>query len=823
MFFVLTSYGLSIQNNIPTLGTLDYKLGDASGYTPDTTATGLTGAIVKTGKTASGSLNGSRVETSSLVKFSIVLDFNDGPYTFGEAALYHNGNLVAIGANSTPYKKIPQTYDPVSTATTTYDPDGNSITVDCYLPLDGNNPYGYGSVSNSDDILSVGRYNSVDRLPQAGTAKPNVWITPSPRTDPLVDAANADATMNVLCTTTDEGLWSIEGYEQIQAIGTLSANATAGATLVNYTLTQGATPALATATPGTYIIQFISGPSRGYVRTLTTASSTNFGLRVPLATSANTGDQFIVLASSRLDASALSILNGLSPLLTAAILNSLIDNPPNKMLRIDGANKMTAQLNFGDNRGVNLADPIDPKDAVNKGWVENFLSGAQGGFDAVLRAFDALAEKAFMKDGSVKATGNFVMGNSRITNMAQGVEDFDAVNLKQLKCFIADLSTELLQTLEAMIAELSSRVFFRDGSAPATGNFQMANFRITGLGNGVDSTDAVNKGQLDDLRDAIDGSETKIIESESITGSGNGTAATPYQIKLRLSPDEDNLLQIRANGVYYGTKAPDYIRNQYVDPVNGSDSNIGSRAAPLKTIAFAVKRIPANTNGNNINLHESGIHNWPSSEYVALYTPSVNFYTYGPNTDAAKTAWTFAGWPWWGSATAPHATIKLVPNAEVYPGANKLRSTVLGLAPTATILFAGIDIHLGDATTPAATDIPEWRGMFTGSGKINLYDSKLSFGTGASYFITAGVTEGSPVFNVNASSFEDSGGGASQRVVYAAGGSVSGAIYQRNTPGWNSGMPRASWASYFEVSDTARAANYIVGSPFSVDSAPLNP
>lgn len=45
--------------------------------------------------------------------------------------------------------------------------------------------------------------------------------------------------------------------------------------------------------------------------------------------------------------------------------------------------------------------------------------------------------------------------------------------------------------------------FCRDGRAVATGNFKMGNFKITGMANGASSNDAVNKSQLDSTQSTL--------------------------------------------------------------------------------------------------------------------------------------------------------------------------------------------------------------------------------------------------------------------------------------------------------------------------------
>ena len=58
-----------------------------------------------------------------------------------------------------------------------------------------------------------------------------------------------------------------------------------------------------------------------------------------------------------------------------------------------------------------------------------------------------------------------------------------------------------------------------------------------------------------------------------------------------VSPDAGNLLEQRANGLYYGTQASADIRNLHVSSVSGNDSNSGTREAPLRTIQAAVDRL----------------------------------------------------------------------------------------------------------------------------------------------------------------------------------------------------------------------------------------
>lgn len=99
---------------------------------------------------------------------------------------------------------------------------------------------------------------------------------------------------------------------------------------------------------------------------------------------------------------------------------------------------------------------------------------------------------------------------------------------------------------------------------------------------------------------------------------------------------------------YYGIEPPANLANQYVDPVNGRDTNNGSRASPLRTIARALDNLPTGTRAA-IHLHEDAVHYLKSSERRAL-DKTVWFYTYGSDTDNAQAQWDadLSGWGWYG-------------------------------------------------------------------------------------------------------------------------------------------------------------------------------
>ena len=59
--------------------------------------------------------------------------------------------------------------------------------------------------------------------------------------------------------------------------------------------------------------------------------------------------------------------------------------------------------------------------------------------------------------------------------------------------------------------------FCRDGRAVATGNFKMGNFKVTGMANGESTNDAVNKGQLNSVQSTLQANIDEITALLAVT------------------------------------------------------------------------------------------------------------------------------------------------------------------------------------------------------------------------------------------------------------------------------------------------------------------
>ena len=225
--------------------------------------------------------------------------------------------------------------------------------------------------------------------------------------------------------------------------------------------------------------------------------------------------------------------------------------------------------------------------------------------------------------------------------------------------------------------------------------------------------------------------EKALAESKAYTDGKTTELANKLNFCNALSPRSGNLLQadVQPDGsckFYYGIEPPADLVNQYVDPVNGQDSNIGSRASPLRTIIEAVDRLPTGTNGS-IHLIDNAVHYWTSSNRRYI-DKVIRFYPYGAATDAAQAAWDAAisGWYWLGWQNSPRATIKFQYDelrGPAEPG--KYLGVCINVNNGMSVYFNGINF----VTPNQASDITAvdcWKAAITGNGKVICIDCKAN-------------------------------------------------------------------------------------------------
>lgn len=79
------------------------------------------------------------------------------------------------------------------------------------------------------------------------------------------------------------------------------------------------------------------------------------------------------------------------------------------------------------------------------------------------------------------------------------------------------------------------------------------------------------------------------VNTDKQTIVGDGTLNN--RLRTQISSDPGNLIQVRNNGLYYGSNPPANVGKLYVDAVSGDDSNNGlTRETPIKTFEEAIRR-----------------------------------------------------------------------------------------------------------------------------------------------------------------------------------------------------------------------------------------
>ena len=141
----------------------------------------------------------------------------------------------------------------------------------------------------------------------------------------------------------------------------------------------------------------------------------------------------------------------------------------NKALLVDGSNKMLGALNMDNRRVENLAPARHGfSDAVSSLHLNTFF------FD-----FNT-------NDGKIEAQNPIDMKNEKISNLAEGTDNSDAITKHQLETGLAPKAdkTELANCLK------------KDGSIALTNNLDLGNNKIVNVKEATSGTDAVNFTQL---------------------------------------------------------------------------------------------------------------------------------------------------------------------------------------------------------------------------------------------------------------------------------------------------------------------------------------
>ena len=302
-----------------------------------------------------------------------------------------------------------------------------------------------------------------------------------------------------------------------------------------------------------------------------------------------------------------------------ATTKSYVDN---KALLVDGSNKMLGALNMDNRRVENLAparhgfsdavsslhlttfffdfntndgkieaqnpidmknqkilgvkDPILHSDASNKFYVDSSLN---------FKADKTELANYLKKDGSISVTSDFNFGNNKISNLAEGTGNSDAVTKHQLQ---TGLSTK----------PNTNQVVLRDGSQDMNGNLNMSQKKIVNLADPTGRNDATGKGYVDRLfLDALrlDGSSKMTgnldMSLNKIINCGQPTGARDVTNKAYVDSEVGKTLKLDGSGVM--TSVLD-MNNQRI--INLGNATHNQDAITLKQVNDGIATVSTENN-----------------------------------------------------------------------------------------------------------------------------------------------------------------------------------------------------------------------------------
>jgi hypothetical protein len=299
MIIQITDYGHTIiESNVGPIVLDVYKLGSDYNYVPQPTDTDIHGTEV-----FSGGVSVPDAVNANVVRYSMYLQYNLGPFDFGEIGIYYQGQLFALGAANALIEKLAPTSSSV----------GNSIRIDVYLSVTGTNYNMWLDYAESDNRFKMATLHSPDQLPPSHAAVPNAYII-----------QGADSSQGPCLAFTDRnGLWSFDAYQYATIVtGTITA---VTSTSVDLSITHYS-PKMNPSYFGEVVLEFITGELFSicrYVKTAVVAGNTvTLVFDTPLMILPEVGDKFVTFNRTQ---SSTTIPN--IPQATATVLGGIKIGP----------------------------------------------------------------------------------------------------------------------------------------------------------------------------------------------------------------------------------------------------------------------------------------------------------------------------------------------------------------------------------------------------------------------------------------------------------------------------------------------------------------
>lgn len=290
MNIILTDYGVSQLNETKKpLQITKYKLGTGYAYNPSSSQTGLKGSEVY-----SNTVEGPNIINANVYQYSVMMDYNVGPFFFGEIAYYDaNNECVAISVSENTIEKRA-----MRNANS-----GNSLRLDAYLSMVGGTYNTWADSIGSDIKFQIPTLETIDNLPPVKDSDPNCYI---------VSPMSIDSSSTLVYSAGDTGLWHFDCYQfsNMRVFTVKSATSTTvtlDATNMSAQEKQDLIPFYA----GDQVVEFSSGQCYSICRVVKSVAvqskSVTISFRTPLAIEPAAGDTVLYFSRTEISRNTMMI------------------------------------------------------------------------------------------------------------------------------------------------------------------------------------------------------------------------------------------------------------------------------------------------------------------------------------------------------------------------------------------------------------------------------------------------------------------------------------------------------------------------------------
>lgn len=327
MNIILTDYGVSqLDATKKPLQITKYKLGTGYAYNPSSSQTGLKGSMVY-----SNTIEGPNVINANVYQYSIMMDYNVGPFYFGEIAYYDDTDqcvAIAVSENTIEKRAMRNANS------------GNSLRMDAYLSMVGGTYNTWADSIGSDIKFQIPILETIDNLPPVKDSDPNCYI---------VSPMSADSSSTLVYSAGDTGLWHFDCYQfsNMRAFSVKSATSTT-ITLNAVDMTPEEKQDLVPLYTGDKVVEFSSGECYSICRVVKSVAiqskSVTISFRTPLAIVPSAGDTILYFSRTEISRNTMSI-----PIAGEDAVGGLRSGDPNFIIDPDG----TLHLSYNPVKTVN--------------------------------------------------------------------------------------------------------------------------------------------------------------------------------------------------------------------------------------------------------------------------------------------------------------------------------------------------------------------------------------------------------------------------------------------------------------------------------------